>query len=112
MGYDVHVTRKEFWADDEGPEITLEEWLEYVGNDPEIEPDADNPGEENFVIVSHPNRWPLWWGEGGEVFTKNPDKLVMEKLVKVARDLNARVLGDDDEIYGVDPGDPTVFRRQ
>lgn len=41
MGYDVHVTRREFWADEEGSEITLEEWLSYISHDTEIEPCID-----------------------------------------------------------------------
>lgn len=112
MGYDVHLTRKEFWADDEGPEITLNEWQAYVAGDPEIVSDPENPGPENYVYVAHPERWPLWWHRSGEVSTKNPDKLVVAKLVEVARVLNARVLGDDEEIYGIDPSDPMIFERR
>jgi hypothetical protein len=39
MGYDVHITRKKFWADEHGLEITAEEWLQYVAGDP------------NFVLI-------------------------------------------------------------
>ena len=29
----LHVTRKQRWADDDGPRITLEEWTAYVAGD-------------------------------------------------------------------------------
>jgi hypothetical protein len=107
LGYDVHLTRKEFWADEEGPEISLAEWQAYVATDAEIQPDPDNSGPDNYLFVSHPEQWPLWW-HSGEVYTKNPDALVIAKLLSIARALHARVLGDDDEIYGIDPANPMV----
>ena len=109
MGYDLHITRREYGTDDCGPAISLEEWQAYVASDPDIESDPQNPGPDNYVIVSHPERWPLWWHRSGKVYTKNPDSLVVAKLVEIARCLGARVLGDDDEIYGIDPADPMVF---
>jgi hypothetical protein len=30
MGYDIHITRAEHWAENEGREISAEEWLAYV----------------------------------------------------------------------------------
>ncbi|WP_261336583.1 hypothetical protein [Rhizobium leguminosarum] len=36
MGYDLHITRKVNWFD-ASPSITLDDWLEYVANDPEIQ---------------------------------------------------------------------------
>src|SRR5260221_14273274 len=36
MGYDLHITRAEFHATNEGHEITAEEWLRYVQSDPEL----------------------------------------------------------------------------
>lgn len=108
MGYDLHITRKKHWSDTDGPTISFEEWRSYVESDPEIIPDPENEGPENFILLTHPERWPLWWDRSGEVYTKNPDHLVIAKLVQIARTLNARVLGDDDEIYGVDPSDPTI----
>ena len=112
MGYDLHITRKEYWSDEDGPTISLAEWLTFVANDPDIEPDLENAESENFVIVSHPKRWPLWWDPTGEIFTKNPDSAVVAKLVQIAQLLDARVLGDDEEIYGVDVSDPTICQRR
>jgi hypothetical protein len=36
----------------------------------------------------------------------------MAKLVQIAEALGARVLGDNDEIYGVDPADPSKFEAR
>jgi hypothetical protein len=107
MGYDLHITRKEFWADDEGPEITLEEWRNYVATDSSIMLDEKNPGGQNYVLRVGQNMCPLWWDERAEIYTKNPDPTVIAKLVQIANVLGAKVMGDDGEIYGTDHSDPT-----
>jgi len=107
MGYDLHVTRKDYWSDEDGPSISLDEWMAYVASDPDLKPDWENPGPENVRFVTHPGQWPLWWSNIGEIYTKNPDRLVVAKLVQIASALGARVVGDDDEVYGVDATDPT-----
>lgn len=98
MGYDVHVTRKDYWADDDGPEISLEEWKDYVANDPEIELDTGKPSPEIYVLTIGSDQWQLWWSSG-VINTKNPDEIVVEKLVVIARALGAMVQGDDGEVY-------------
>lgn len=108
MGYDLHITRKEFWADDEGPETGLEEWVALVEADPAIQSDDENPGPHNYVFRYGQNACPLWWDDDlGEIYTKNPDPPVIAKLVQIAALLGAQVMGDDGEIYGTDPSDPT-----
>lgn len=58
MGYDLHITRKDYWANPDGLQITLD-----------------------------------------EVYTKNPDDAIIRKSVAIAKRLDARVVGDDDEEY-------------
>ncbi len=100
MGYDLHITRKEFWSDEEGPSISFEEWISYAASDKDIENDAIN-GKHDFLYVNHPiEPIPLWWNEG-EVYTKNPDKDTVKKLIEIAKSLSARVVGDDGESYSV-----------
>jgi hypothetical protein len=41
MGYNLNITRKEFWSDDGGPDINLHEWLRLVEMDPELTPMDD-----------------------------------------------------------------------
>lgn len=36
MGYDLHVTRADDWTESESSPITLNEWLAYVQEDPEM----------------------------------------------------------------------------
>ncbi len=104
MGYNLYVTRKAYTADDEGPEITLEEWLQYVASDSAITKDPINVGAGDFLWIGHPGKpWPLWWsGRRGDIYTKNPDPPTIRKLIEIARVLGARVLGDDDEVYSLE----------
>jgi hypothetical protein len=98
MGYDLHLTRRTFWADSRGPAITFDEWCRHVASDPTLAHDADN-SEEDFLFVGHPNEpAPLWWNRG-EVYTKNPDQPTVRKLIEIAQVLGARVVGDDGETY-------------
>ena len=107
MDYDIHITRKEFWADEDGPQISFDEWREYLATDPTIELDPENPDEENYILASHPERWPIWCDSSGDIYTKNPDARVITKFVEIARAMQASVQGDDGEVYGLDPDDPT-----
>ena len=101
MGYDFHITRKEHWADYEGPRISLEEWTAYAGSDIDLKPDSDNPGAENWIVTNHDGPCPLWWDANGEIIAKNPEQSMVEKMVAIANALGARVLGDDGEVYDV-----------
>ncbi len=47
MGYDVHITRKAEWSDDESA-ITLGEWLSVVDADPEMR--LDGFAEANLPV--------------------------------------------------------------
>jgi hypothetical protein len=97
MGYDLHITRKEFWADEEGPTISHEEWEAYVATDPEVTRDPNNT-ENDYLCQTGNQEWPLWWMDG-EVFTKNPSDTAMSKLASIATEIGARVQGDDGELY-------------
>lgn len=98
MGYELHITRAKFWADDNGPKISLDEWLRYVESDAQVRRDPDN-GPEDFLFVGHPtDPMPLWWMDG-RISSKYPDKATVEKMIEVARRLGATVQGDDGEPY-------------
>lgn len=103
MGYDLHITRKEHWSDETGSEISLDEWMKYAHTDNDIKPDPDNPGNENWIVASDSPPWPLWWNRTGELLTTNPEPAAIQKLIAIAAALDARVLGDDGEIYRADP---------
>lgn len=101
MGYDLHITRKKYWADEEDKgSISLSEWSAHVENDPELTQDPNNPGENNYLYLRESGNWPLWYSpELGEINTKNPDTDVIQKLVRIANSLGAKVQGDDGELY-------------
>ena len=99
MGYDLHITRAEHWSENEGSQITAGEWAEYVRRDPELEMESEDGA--GFARWSGPSKYPDPWlaWEHGNVSTKNPDRALVEKMLRVARDLGARVQGDDGETY-------------
>lgn len=111
MGYDLHVTRGE------GNPILESEWLSYVRSDREFEltgvaemptPDGtlryESPGLACWR--GHPGGEPVWFDfRPGEVVVKHPDQATIDKMLAVARALDARVEGDDGEIYEA-PGSP------
>ena len=101
MGYDLHITRRELWADEHGPEISSEEWLGLVDADQELEPSVDN-GEyfARFRGDCQYGRGMGWFDwQDGFVFTKNPDEAILAKMLELAKALDAKVQGDDGEIY-------------
>ncbi len=41
MGYELYVTRKNDYFDEDGEDISMEKWHEYVESDPELAIDLD-----------------------------------------------------------------------
>lgn len=101
MGYNVHITRKYWWSDDEGPRIERQEWINYVDSDSEL---SVNPDQSDEVLyVTDKLEWSFWYDENlGEIDTKNPDSEIISKMYDISLALNARVLGDDEESFGQD----------
>jgi hypothetical protein len=112
MGYDLHATRAEFWAENDGKHITADEWLSLVGNDPELAIDEGN-GPYFAVFTGSDPATVLWldWAEGN-VYTKNPNRATVEKLLAIADTLGAAVQGDDGENYEDSSGFPETFRTE
>jgi hypothetical protein len=48
--------------------------------------------------TEHPEQWPIWW-QDYEVRCKNPDRVVIAKMLDIASALKARAVGDDGEEY-------------
>ena len=100
MGYELHITRAENWAESDQNPIAAEEWLALVDGDPELRIDADNGA--HFAIWSGPCSYPDggWfdWSDGC-ISTKHPDRAILAKMLQIASHLGARVQGDDGEEY-------------
>ncbi len=99
MGYDLHITRAADWSENLGLEITAEEWLTIVREDPELRPDASNGSyaAEWGSADSEHTGWFDWYE--GTVYTTDPDGPTVGKMVSLAGFLNGKVQGDDGEVY-------------
>lgn len=102
-GYDLHITRKQFWADKSGPTITFAEWKSYVRSDTQVVHDGRNT-EHDFIVRLPGETFPIWYNPSlGEIYTKNPTEGAIKKLIDISRKLKAKVQGDDGEFYPVKP---------
>ncbi len=114
MGYEVYVTRRESWADEDGPYITLSDWLGYLSIDPSLQRDVQfgsgrtksNGGYEESTHVI----WTEWPGQGdgkearfylddGNVVASDTDVAIRQKLFVMAHVLEAKVQGAKGELY-------------
>jgi hypothetical protein len=98
LGYDLHITRRKDWSG-KGNDIPAEEWLAYARKDPELLlTSQDGP---YFARWNGPSKYPDPWLDwrDGNVYSKNPDEALIDKMVAIARDLGAQVQGDDGETY-------------
>lgn len=98
MGYDLHITRRKDWSA-AGSDISSEEWLKYVEGDPEL---MLFPQDGRYFArwngkSTHSDPWLDWFD--GCIYSKNPDEALIDKMTAIARELQARVQGDDGEIY-------------
>ncbi len=109
MGYDLHITRREHWAD-AGDDISGDEWLTVVATDPELQLQVEN-GPYFAVWSQHSSEGDHWlsWSDG-QIDTKNPTNALIDKMVEIARELGAEVQGDDGEIYTSSTHLPRVER--
>src|SRR5205814_2079341 len=103
VGYDLHITRADHWAENQGREISRDEWLALVANDPELTLDPVNGAD--YALWSgrcrYPDPWFNWWR--GNISTKNPDRAIIAKMIQIAERLGARAQGDDGEFYDLPP---------
>jgi prepilin-type processing-associated H-X9-DG protein len=116
MGYDVHITRKQNWFDENGPEISLDEWIAVVMTDKETRLDgyAEAKLRDGSVLRMERDGLAVWTaysrhGENGNMawfdfrrgnaIVKNPDREILQKMWSLAQKLSAKVQGDDGEFY-------------
>ncbi|WP_413457235.1 hypothetical protein [Herbaspirillum huttiense] len=99
-GYELHITRKNHWADVAGPRITESEWQSYVQQDTAIQNDAQNSRDAFIVSTDDGESFSIWYNpRSGELSTKNPSDAAIEIMKKIAARLKAKVQGDDGESY-------------
>jgi hypothetical protein len=116
VGYDVHITRATDWWEADETSLSLNEWLAYVEQDPEMRREeaatvtlpggnilsAKRPGLAVWLGYSRnrPGTNMAWFDyREGCVVVKNPDAELLTKMKRIAVTLNARVQGDEGELY-------------
>ncbi|MFM9957489.1 MAG: hypothetical protein ACKVZJ_05405 [Phycisphaerales bacterium] len=105
MGYDLHITRREFWPDhDTGPAITHAEFAAVLRGDARFKIDPSDGGTRaDYIAKAFPDYGTAWlsWSEG-EIISKHPPREFIRVMHEIATKLGARVVGDEDEVYGAD----------
>jgi len=115
MGYDLHITRAQDWSESETFPIALEEWLAYIASDPEMRLDNVAEVEVDGQVLRLESAgiavWTAFSGHGvggnmawfyysdGQVQVKSPNREILGKMLRIAKQLAAKVQGDDDEEY-------------
>lgn len=105
MGYDLHITRKQDWSQEEGPTISREEVVAYFDSidDFQVASEYSNDGEMMFAWMGSPERgWVMHIDDEGELLSKNPSEDLVRRLWLIAQDLGAQLHGDDGELYRQD----------
>ena len=110
MGYDLHITRKDDWWDEDGPVITLDKWLAVVEADPDLRLDGfaemilpdgatlrmDDPSLTVWTVPAEP----VWFRHVEDrIICKNPDDEIIAKMVQLAAQLGGNVQGEEGERY-------------
>ena len=111
MGYDLHITKKKNWFDKEGELVSEKEWENAVSNDPEMKMSktAEVKTKDGKTTVRYSNHLLAEWKDNdnifwfdyrnGEICVKDPSKKAIEKMKELAKKMEARVQGDECEIY-------------
>jgi hypothetical protein len=101
MGYNLYITRRKYHFDEDGQSITVDEWRAYVDADPELDFTRDDDPLTALWSgdCQYPDPWFAYSEDYGSIDTKNPDYPIINKMLEMAAALNAKVQGDDGEVY-------------
>ncbi|MBJ6367507.1 hypothetical protein [Snuella sedimenti] len=106
MGYELNIQKEE-----ENNKISKQEWIDYMESDPEFERieeiSADLGDNEVLTIATPGGLWksdkgeiPFTFSEKyGEITVKSPEHWIIEKMISIAQNLNAEVIGEEGEKY-------------
>src|SRR5437870_2621402 len=98
MGYDIHITRGDWWSKTLPDRITYEEWRRLAEADPEFEVCGHSKytSDEYDVFCWMPHtRYPTFSYFGGTVRVGHCDGAIFRKMIEVAHQLGAVVQGDE-----------------
>ncbi|MGB0869632.1 MAG: hypothetical protein ACPGSD_08535 [Flavobacteriales bacterium] len=107
MGYELNIKREE-----ESLKISKEEWNQYIKLDSQFESIEEfsailNVGESLTVSTPNAGIWKsdkgevpfTFYEEYGEITVKNPENWIIEKMISIANELDAVVVGEEGERY-------------
>lgn len=109
MGYLVYITRAERGRQSRENPISESDWQALIQSDASLitsQTDhytrrSKDGGKERFPLVlwtAHPDQPPFLFMDGAIEIT-SPDDKTIQKMVEMARMLNAKVIGEEGEAY-------------
>ena len=116
MGYDLHIHRAAWRLEASDTPISAEEWRRYASRAPDLHEDEPFERYTNDGRVEEVEVYNLDFGDGvcalyldeGAILVRGVrDSRPIKRLFEIARDLDARLEGDDGEYYGPD-GEPVA----
>ena len=106
MAYDLHVVRSLEWTQAAETPVTKAEVDTLIEHDPELAWSSSDfvqmKNEAGFVTTYYMILYkgtPCFWWYRNQILCSGPNDAQVFKLVRIAATLNARVVGDDGEIY-------------
>ena len=106
MAYDLHIVRTKDWAEAASKPITKQDVDALIAADPELAWStddyvemADDAGVTTKYFMITWQGQPCFWWYRDQIQCSGPDEAQQEKLVRIARALNAYAVGDDGEHY-------------
>lgn len=85
MGVEFHITRAEYWAENNDNQISSDEWLNIINSDPELGLPPKN-GEYNAIWNWENSDGEVWldWS-GGNIYTKWPPTPLYRKMLLISK---------------------------
>lgn len=110
MGYDLHIVRTLDWTDAASSPITKADVDALIARDAELKwsttdyVDMDDGGVTTRYYLIEWRGSPSFWWYRDQIQCSGADDAQQLKLVRMARALNAYVVGDDGERYEIKKG--------
>ncbi len=109
MSYDLHIIRTDKWLDAESNPITKSDVDHLLSSEPDLQwsttdyvdmRDTKNGTINRYFMILW-NGDPVFWWYKAEIRCSNPQKAQIIKMVQIARALDAKVVGDEEEEYSL-----------
>ena len=102
MGYELHITRADNWLDSAAVPIERAEWLRVAAENallPTGSVSFEGQRDEPVFTIGEEDGPSIYWHEGQLVAKGIRGEEDIEALVTLAKELGARLVGDDGEEY-------------